>query len=198
MSALALEERDGGERFGLKGPHAAEWLTARGIAVPLSPNTWTYAGPGAAYADAHERAHDHAHADEHADAALVARLGMSEFFLVSGAGAATPLRLAPELERLPAGVYPALREDAEFVLAGDAVHEALAQVCSVNFAALALETRPVIMTLMIGVAVLVIPQFSEPGRRYRIWCDPTFGAYLGESLGRVVIDCGGSVTGVTK
>jgi sarcosine oxidase subunit gamma len=75
------------------------------------------------------------------------------------------------------------------------VHEVLAQVCNVNFAALSLDSRPVIMTLMIGVAVLVVPQSTTNGRRYRIWCDPSFGPYLGESLGQVVIDCGGNVTG---
>jgi sarcosine oxidase, subunit gamma len=59
------------------------------------------------------------------------------------------------------------------------------------------------MTLMIGVAVLVVPQGLEPGqgaageRQYRIWCDPTYGAYLGESLGAVVVECGGRYTGVS-
>jgi sarcosine oxidase subunit gamma len=101
-------------------------------------------------------------------------------------------------------VYPVLREDWAFLLGGDEVHEVLAQVCNVNFAALSLASRPLIMTLMIGVAVLVVPQ-SVPGggqgeaaeRHYRIWCDPTFGPYLGESLGAVVIECGGRYTGVS-
>jgi hypothetical protein len=61
------------------------------------------------------------------------------------------------------------------------------------------------MTLMIGVAVLVVPQGVAGGgpggaaaeRHYRIWCDPTFGCYLGESLGAVVIECGGRYTGVS-
>jgi sarcosine oxidase, subunit gamma len=74
----------------------------------------------------------------------------------------------------------------------------------VDFAALSLVTRPLIMTLMIGVAVLVVPQggASAEGaageRHYRIWCDPTFGPYLGESLGAVVIECGGRYTGVSE
>jgi hypothetical protein len=38
---------------------------------------------------------------------------------------------------------------------------------------------------------------SAAGRHYRIWCDPTFGPYLGESLGAVVIECGGRYTGVS-
>jgi sarcosine oxidase, subunit gamma len=71
-------------------------------------------------------------------------------------------------------------------------------VCSVNFAALPLESRPLIMTLMIGVAVLVVPQRAAgEERRYRIWCDPTFGPYLGVSLSEVVIECGGRCTGVS-
>jgi sarcosine oxidase subunit gamma len=76
----------------------------------------------------------------------------------------------------------------------------LAQVCNVNFASLPLHSHPVIMTLMIGVAVLVAPQAVQGGadeRQYRIWCDPTYGAYLGESLGAVVVECGGRYTGVS-
>jgi sarcosine oxidase subunit gamma len=128
---------------------------------------------------------------------LVARLGTNEFFLEDDTGAIRLERLAPDLDRSAPGVYPVLREDCEFALAGDSVHEVLAQVCNVNFAALSLDSRPVIMTLMIGVAVLVVPQSGAHGRRYRIWCDPSFGPYLGESLGQVVIDCGGNVTGVS-
>jgi sarcosine oxidase subunit gamma len=101
-------------------------------------------------------------------------------------------------------VYPVLREDWAFHLGGDGVHDVLAQVCNVNFAALSLPSRPLIMTLMIGVAVLVVPQSVAGGgqggattRHYRIWCDPTFGPYLGESLGAVVIECGGRYTGVS-
>ena len=95
-----------------------------------------------------------------------------------------------------------LREDSALVLGGADVHGALAQVCNVNFAALELDSRPLIMTLMIGVPVLIVPQSAvrEGGghgaRHYRIWCDPTFGPYLAESLGAVVIECGGSYTGV--
>jgi hypothetical protein len=49
------------------------------------------------------------------------------------------------------------------------------------------------MTLMIGVAVLVVPQETGHGTRHLIWCDPTFGPYLGESVGTVVVECGGTV-----
>jgi sarcosine oxidase subunit gamma len=184
MSALALELREGRDRLGLKGPRAAEWLAAQGIDLPATPNTWTHSDEAVA-----------------ADALLVARLGTAEFFLEDGAAGTTLQRISPVLVKNPPGVYPVLREDWTFRLGGERVHDVLAQVCNVNFAALSLDSRPLIMTLMIGVAVLVVPQSvsggqgGAAGRHYRIWCDPTFGPYLGESLGAVVIECGGSYTG---
>ena len=190
MSALTLEVQADRPRIGMKGPLAAEWLAANGIAVPKDPNTW-------ALSDHHP-----------SDTLLVARLGASEFFLEEDAAGTTLKRVSPLLEHSTSGVYPVLREDSGFVLGGPRVHDVLAQVCNVNFAALDLECHPLIMTLMIGVAVLVVPQHAagrreradadrDPaGRQYRIWCDPTFGTYMGESLGAVVIECGGRYTGV--
>ena len=191
MSALALERCRQKTRLGLKGPRAEAWLAAQGIALPAAPNTWVYSEAGLG-----------------ADALLVARLGQSEFFLEDDAAGATLQRLAPSLDRHLPGVYPVLREDWGFNLGGDGVHEVLAQVCNVNFAALPPDSHPVIMTLMIGVAVLVVPRARAAGkgsasgqgadeRRYRIWCDPTFGAYFAEALGTVVNECGGRSTGVS-
>jgi sarcosine oxidase, subunit gamma len=185
MSAPSLDLRRQRDRLGLKGPRAAEWLAAQGIVPPPAPNTWTQSQDSIG-----------------ADALLVARLGQSEFFLEEDAAGAALKRLAPSLNRRPPGVYPVLREDWGFNLGGQRVHDVLAQVCSVNFAALSLDSHPLIMTLMIGVAVLVVPQngAAEGGRderRYRIWCDPTFGPYFAEVLGTVVKECGGSYTGVS-
>jgi sarcosine oxidase subunit gamma len=187
MSDLVLELREKRHRLGLKGPRAADWLAAQGIELPATPNTWTHSEEAIA-----------------ADPLLVGRLGTAEFFLEDGTGGTALARIAPALEKNPPGVYPVLREDWAFRLGGEGVHDVLAQVCNVNFAALSLDSRPLIMTLMIGVAVLVVPQSvagggpdGAAGRRYRIWCDPTFGPYLGESLGTVVIECGGSYTGVS-
>jgi sarcosine oxidase gamma subunit len=52
----------------------------------------------------------------------------------------------------------------------------------VNFPALRVEDREAIMTLMIGVAVTVVPQGNAAQRRYRIWCDPSYADYLWSSL----------------
>jgi sarcosine oxidase subunit gamma len=177
MSGPALKLCKQRERLGLKGPRAPEWLAAQGIVLPAAPNTWA-----------------------HSDTLLVARLGQLEFFLEGSDAGAALKRIASSLNQRPAGAYPVLREDWAFQLGGDRVHDVLAQVCNVNFASLPLHSHPVIMTLMIGVAVLVAPQAVQGGadeRQYRIWCDPTFGAYLGESLGAVVVECGGRYTGVS-
>jgi sarcosine oxidase, subunit gamma len=183
MSPLALTQCEQRDRLGLKGPRAAEWLVAQGIVLPTAPNSWT-----------------HSQESDGADSILVARLGQAEFFLEAQAGGAALKRIAPALNQRLQGVYPVLREDFGFHLGGEGVHEVLAQVCNVNFAALTLDSHPVVMTLMIGVAVLVVPQggVGDAGyAEYRIWCDPTFGPYLGESLGAVVIDGGGRYTGVS-
>jgi sarcosine oxidase, subunit gamma len=192
MSGPALAFCEQRDRLGLKGPRAAEWLAAQGIDLPTEPNTWTHSAQTAA-----------------PDALLVARLGTGEFFLEDSVGGCALKRIAPALDGQPPGVYPVLREDWAFRLGGEGVHDVLAQVCNVNFAALPLHANPLIMTLMIGVSVLVVPQSAPDGRgvpaeggapagrHYRIWCDPTFGPYLDESLGAVVIECGGSYRGVS-
>lgn len=178
MSALRLDVADTTARLGLKGPRAAEWLAAQGVAAPARSNTWSRR-PLAGVAEV-----------------LIARLGASEFFLEArdpGALASLAVGLAAE----PAGVYPVLREDCAFRLSGPGVHDVLAQVCNVDFAGLDLEARPVIMTLMIGVAVLAVPDGTSDARQYRFWCDPTFGPSLSETLGALIVECGGTITGVS-
>jgi sarcosine oxidase subunit gamma len=187
MSALEFKRRNGCERFGLKGPLAAEWLEAHGIAVPAAPNQWTAAARPSAMAD--PGADDEPGAG---DVLLVARLGTGEFFLEDCAAGSRLRILEPAPEAPRSGVYPVLREDAAFSLSGPGSYDVLAQVCNVNFADLELASQPVIMTLMIGVAVLVVPQMVSAWPRIRIWCDPTFGEYLEESLGTVVTESGGN------
>jgi sarcosine oxidase subunit gamma len=198
VSALSLKVRGAVDRFGLKGPGAPAWLAAQGIAVPAEPNTWL--GADAA-------------ADE---ALLVARLGSSEFFLEDVPGSTRLRDIEPDTVLHPPGVYPVLREDAAFLLAGVGALDVMAEVCNVDFGGLARAprpgtappdaarpdaVRPLIMTSMVGVAVLVVPlvgaETSADGCSFRIWCDPTFGDYLSESLGTVVRDCGGNFTGVS-
>ena len=150
-------------RTGCKGPGAAAWLVAHSIPVPPSPNTAIAWPEGAG---------------------LVARLGSSEFLVEGSAPLIAALDTA--LAGYPPGVYPVLRADAALLIGGAGVHRTLAQVCNINFAALDPARAPVIMTLMIGVAVLVLPEAVDDGSRYRIWCDPSFGEYLEHELGVII------------
>lgn len=169
--AAALPEK----RIGIKGPRAAELLGELGLAVPARPNSW-----------APLRTQDR---DDSVN--VVARLGFTEFF-IEERGEATGVEALAQLAR-GAGAYPVLREDTALVVGGERAPDALAQVCNVDFAALDLAQRPVVMTLMVGVGVLVLPQFSQQdGAVYRIWCDPGFGPYLSQTLEEVVQKIPGS------
>jgi len=131
MTELKFDAQDWCARLGVKGPRAAEWLVAQGLAVPMAPNSWARSTAAVG-----------------AGAVMVARLGQFEFFLEDAPAGTTLQGIAPALAVHPPGVYPVLREDAAFQLSGEGVHEVLAQVCNVNFAGLALDSHPVIMTLI--------------------------------------------------
>ena len=169
---VALELVGGRERIGCKGPGAEAWLRDAGFDLPAGANRFV------------------------ADASLlIARLGYSEFFLEAAAGSPPLAALAAGLERAPAGVYPVLREDWRLTLCGADVHQVLAQVCNVDFAALDARSNPVVMTMMIGVAVLVVPLAAAGAPAYAIWCDPSYGPYLSGTLGSVVVESGGIFKG---
>lgn len=160
-------------RFGVKGANAAAWLMSHGIATPDRPNTW----------------------NDLSDGGIIARLGITEFLLEDSLHSQLAPRLMEACQQPPAKVYPVLRQDAAIVLCGAEVNELLLQTCSINFPALALMERPAILTLMVGVAVTIIPGDRHGQPFYRIWCDGTFGAYLWQTLGAIVAEMGGEVIG---
>jgi len=174
LDAVALADLSYLPRFGLKGPAAQQWLQAQGIALPANENGWvSLPGEG-----------------------VVARLGRSEFFLEDGAAATTVAAIRTLLGSGAAGVYPVIRQDAGFALAGMRVGELLVQTCNVNFEAFRPEQGIVVMTQMIGVSVLVIRAKNEQLPCYRIWCDPTFAAYFWETVAEIATELGGGVIGV--
>ncbi len=178
MNPLLLQLVQNRAQAGCKGPRAAEWLASQGLGVPAAPNSYCSASDAK-------------------DAVLIARLGWSEFFLEQGVPGETVRRVAAAAAMTLPAVYPVLREDCAWVLSGAGAEAMLAEVCNVDFAALQLSAHPVIMTLMVGVAVLIVPQDMAGVRCYRIWCDPTYGPSLGETLQGVVEECGGIYGGVT-
>lgn len=167
-------------RVGCKGPAALTWLQSQSIEAPGRANGWRSLDVDG------ERW------------SLIARLGNSEFLLEQDADAPLITQLAAQLHDDIAGVYPVLREDSEFVLGGALAASALAEVCNIDFASLKAQQRQVVMTLMAGVAVLVIPQFDGAQRRYRIWCDPSFGAYLWTTLNEVIAHHSGAILGLEQ
>ncbi len=168
---LVLQVLDKRGCCGFKGPRAVEWLRDQGLLLPTQPNSWAISG-------------------KNLEEVIVARLGASEFFIEGMVGTEILERVASNTVK-PSGVYPVLREDCAFVISGTNVDEVLAQVCSFNFADLALAANPVIMTLVMDVAVLIVPQESSVGCRYRVWCDPTFARYILDGLEPIVIEYGG-------
>ena len=152
MSAIAFENVSSTLRAGVKGPGAAAWLAALDLPVPRTPNSWLPLLGG-----------------------LIARLGLTEF-LVEGLEAA---KLAAPLSP---GVYPVLRQDTALVLHGARLNELLLETCSVDFRALDLSTRPVVLTSMVGVGVTVITGEEGGMPCCRIWCDSTYGEWFVETL----------------
>lgn len=161
-------------RAGLKGPQAAHWLAAQGIAAPEQINSWlTLPNDG-----------------------LIARLGATEFLIEDGAHGQLAASLKPALRSGIAGVYPVLRQDAAIVMTGTDVNSLLLETCSVNFMSFPLSERRAIMTSMVGVSVTIVRWAHNGLPLYRIWCDGSFGPYLWDTLLEVARDLGGGAIGV--
>jgi sarcosine oxidase subunit gamma len=162
---LGIADLSPAPRWGGKGPGMADWLQQAGVPIPVAPNTWLALHGGG----------------------LVARLGQTEFLVEGESALIDSLNARPRSH----GVYPVLREDAEFVLGGAALDELLRQTCGVNFRPLLADpaSRALVLTSMVGVGVTVVPL---PGSAAcRVWCDGTFGAYLWDTLREIVAELGG-------
>jgi sarcosine oxidase subunit gamma len=159
-------------RFGVKGASAPGWLLSQGIPVPDRPNTWCPLPKGG----------------------IVARLGLTEFLIEDLHSAVAP-QLAKACQQPPAKIYPVLRQDAAITLCGAAVNELLLQTCNINFQALSLAERPVVLTTIVGVATIIIPGQRNGQSFYRLWCDGTFGAYMWRTLLAIAQELGGGAVG---
>lgn len=152
-------------RCGCKGPGTVAWLDSLEVPVPEKFNSWLPLVEGG----------------------RIARLGMTEFLIEGNAAVVDRITTTPRAN----GVYPVLHEDAALILGGARVNELLRQTCNVNFAALNLADRPVVLTSLVGVGVTVLPEQTAKGLIYRIWCDGTYGRYLFETLHDIAHELGG-------
>jgi len=169
---IGIGDASARRRTGFKGPGAAAWLQQLSVPIPEQPNQWAALPAGG----------------------LVARLGRTEFLVEDMQGGTTCAGL--DARSILAGVYPVLRQDAALVLTGSRTADLLLQTCSVDFGALDASTRPVVLTSMVGVGVTVAVEPLQGARRYRIWCDGTYGAYLWTTLVDVARDLGGGPIGL--
>lgn len=161
-------------RLGVKGPAAGQWLADRGVPVPASPNAWCDGGQGG----------------------LVARLARTEFLVEDGFAGGDVARLSTELKAGTAGVYPVPRQDCALLLTGARVGELLVQTCNVDFSAQDPLARPVTLTQMVGVSVVVLRSVVGAVQGWRLWCDGTSGPYLWETLCGIAQELGGGPVGL--
>ena len=172
-SPLWLQRASDRFRFGFKGAGAPAWCAAMGLPLPAAHNTWAKLEGGG----------------------LIGRLAYTEFYIEHEEEAQVAhLRdtLGRGVQVESGGVYPVHRCDATLVLGGPLAQDVLLQTCNVNFAALEVAAMPVIMTLMVGVAVTVFPAIEGGQTVYRMVCDPTFAAYLWQTLAGIVAESGGA------
>ncbi|PSB12620.1 methylglutamate dehydrogenase [filamentous cyanobacterium CCP1] len=163
-------------RFGVKGAGAADWLFSQGIPVGDRPNSWRPLSGGG----------------------MVARLGISEFLIEDSLHSSFAPHLAAACQTPPTKVYPVLRQDLAIGLCGNLLDDLLRQTCSVNFRALTLGDRPVVLTSMVGVSVTIIPGECSGLPCYRLWCDGTLGRYLWRTLLAIAVELGGGAIGAER
>jgi sarcosine oxidase subunit gamma len=169
MSAATLEFIDLGAppKLGLKGPAANAWMTSQGVDVPA----------------------DVFAANCTDDGGWIVRLGATEFMVESGRDETLVERLAAALSNSPAGVYRVPREDATFLLAGPKSRSVLSQTCGIDFRSV--PPQRLIYTRVAGVSCAILPEVGV----FRIWVDPSYAAYLWETLAMIVEELGGHTKG---
>ncbi|MCX7627822.1 MAG: hypothetical protein N2Z69_05335 [Methylophilaceae bacterium] len=143
-------------RFGVKGQAAASWLTAYGLELPDTPNSWCAL-------DAENR---------------VLRLGRSEFMVEGPVSGKLENVWTEGLERL----YRVPRYDAGFVLEGAAVSELLSRVCTLDTRPEVMGNR-LLFTFVAGVVAILA---CETSQCYRLWCDAGYGNYMQRTLWEIL------------
>ena len=179
-AALWFEDLSSRARFGCKGPGAERWLAAAGFRVPKEANSAAIDARGV----------------------LTMRLATAEFLVEalnaqSGEVEATRQKLG-SLSR-PIDVYPVERQDLVIGIRGPQMQTLLRQICSVDFAPLFAtngdDSGPVVLTSMVGVAVVAWPRRTQSGPALTLWADPSFAHYFWTTLLEVGRDVGAVAIG---
>jgi sarcosine oxidase subunit gamma len=173
----------------IKGPGAASFLEARGVAEALPAEVLCILPLKTG--------------------GLIARTGRAEFFLEDAPGEGGRMNVVAEVtESLSSspqpGVYTALRQDASFLLSGDHAPAVLRQTCGFDFRQPGFRPSPkpgqatvMVMTRVAGVSTWVVHRAINGTTVYQLWADGTYGPYLWETLLKITRESGGDAVGLS-
>jgi sarcosine oxidase subunit gamma len=174
-------------RLVIKGPGAASFLAERAVAEALPAEVF--------------------HVLPLNSGGLIARTGRAEFFLEDALGDGRGTDLVAHLADLlldspPPGVYPALRQDASFLLSGDQVPALFLQTCAYDFRQHGSASSPdqpgmMVMTRIAAVSTWVVNRRINGNRVFQLWTDGTYGPYLWETLLTIARELGGDAVGLS-
>ena len=166
IEKLALCDLSTLPKLGVKGPGAESMLERADIPIPEGVYQW--------------RSLD--------DGGLVIRVDRNEFFLEEGVSSTRLERLATALGHGEPGAYRVPRYDTGLMLSGTEARLVLSQTCAYPFGDVG-EVFIITRVALVSVAVIKLNVQGIP--LYRIWCAPSFGEYLRETLLEIVSDLGG-------
>ena len=154
------------EKWGVKGPGAASWLAEKGLEVPPTIYASRPLPQGG----------------------IIVRVGTEEFFIEA---AQRDISLAWLRDAMPdaTNFTAVIREDAAMLITGSGSLDLFAQTCSYR-----LEQSPkdqMIFTRVAGVSCGILPQSAGESMQYRLWFDPSYATYLGETLLQIVSELSG-------
>jgi sarcosine oxidase subunit gamma len=170
---LALCDVSAFPRITVKGPGASRWLEDQGLEVPAG----IYNAGRAGRTD------------------RIIRTGGAEFLIEDGVDGQTARRLiSTQNERVP-DVYRIPRQDASYLLTGRDANDVLLETCGVDFSA---REEKAVFSRVAGVscALLAVEVHQIPA--FQIWCDPSYGPYLWETLLEIVREKGGGPVGMSS
>jgi len=173
LPRLALCDASAFPRFGVTGKGAEAWLKANGVPVP-----------GPVYGNAALPADG-----------LCLRLGRNEFVIEDGCEGELVGQLWSTLGTGGDGVYPVLRQEAQFLLSGVQAWKVLAQACGYDFRT---PGEGLVFTRIAGVSCSVLHQAPADYPIFRLWLDPSQGVYLWEALLEIVRDMDGGLAGIAS
>jgi sarcosine oxidase subunit gamma len=158
-------------RMVIKGPQAAAFLEAPGVAIPKEILSVT----------------------ELASGGLIARTGGSEFFLEDGIGGDVVDRIRTALGSGRSGVYRVLRQDAALIISGAKSGEMFRHVCSYDF--INDPHGNLVFTQVAGVSCSVLRSELNGIPVFRLWTDGTYGIYIWRTLLEIAAELGGGAVG---